>query len=85
MSKKQKLLEQVMNSQKNVRFDDLVLLATYFGFALERVTGSHHLMRHQTLSLKLNVQSVKGQAKPYQVRQLLVIAEQHQLRIEEET
>ncbi|NJK43924.1 MAG: type II toxin-antitoxin system HicA family toxin [Pleurocapsa sp. SU_196_0] len=85
MSKKQKLLVQMVSNQKNVRFDDLMLLATHLGFNLERVSGSHHHLRHHTLSIKLNLQSAQGQAKPYQVRQLLVMIEMHQLRMEDES
>jgi predicted RNA binding protein YcfA (HicA-like mRNA interferase family) len=45
-------------------------LAEAFGFRLARIRGSHHIFEHPTIPELLNLQESKGQAKPYQVRQL---------------
>lgn len=44
--------------------------------------GSHHIFTHPDLAEILNLQSVRGEAKPYQVRQLLRIVEKHNLTLE---
>lgn len=54
----------------NVRFDDLLRLATMLGFELGRRSGSHHILRHPDLVEALNLQDAAGQ--PYQVRQLRI-------------
>ena len=54
-----------------------------FGFRLERVSGSHHIYVHQDIPELINLQSAGGQAKPYQIRQLLRIVERYNLRLED--
>ncbi len=68
----------------NIAFGDIVNLAEGFGFRLERITGSHHIFRHRVTGAKLNLQPYRGQAKPYQIRQLLRLAEQLDLTLEDE-
>ena len=82
MSKKQKLLRQILNSQKNVSFQDLVILVKAFGFTLSRISGSHHIFVHPNIPNLVNIQDVKGKAKPYQVRQFLTLVETHNLTID---
>jgi hypothetical protein len=53
------------------------------GFDLDRVAGSHHIYAHPKLPVKLNVQSVRGYAKPYQLRQFLQMVESYDLFPEE--
>ena len=55
----------------SIRFRDLRHLLLRLGF-VEATRGSHHLFRHPELSLLVNLQSVGGMAKPYQVRQVRV-------------
>ncbi len=82
MVKKEKLLQKIQNSQKNVRFSDFCKLLEYFGFRLSRIKGSHHLYQHPKIDEVMNVQSKKdGLAKPYQVKQLLKLVEQHHLTL----
>ncbi|MGB3788314.1 MAG: type II toxin-antitoxin system HicA family toxin [Phormidesmis sp.] len=83
MSKKQKLLRQILNNQKNVSFPDLVSLVKSFGFTLSRVSGSHHIFTHPDIPNLVNIQDVKGKAKPYQVRQFLNLVEIHNLTLED--
>lgn len=68
MSKKQKLLRQILNNPKNVSFKNLTTLIEAFGFTLSRINGSHHIFTHPDISEAVNIQNVKGNAKPYQVR-----------------
>lgn len=43
---KRKLLQKILTSQKNVRFQDVVVLVEAFGFRLARTAGSHHIFVH---------------------------------------
>ncbi len=51
------------------------------GFELRRVSGSHHVFAHPDIAELLNLQSVRGQAKPYQLRQLIRLVERYDLRL----
>jgi predicted RNA binding protein YcfA (HicA-like mRNA interferase family) len=46
MSKKRKLLEQILSGSKNISFRDMVSLIEAFGFTLSRINGSHHIFIH---------------------------------------
>ncbi len=82
--KKQKLLQKLLSGAKNVRFSEAVVCAKAFGFTLDRVNGSHHIFIHTGIPELLNLQNVKGKAKPYQVKQLLQLIETHNLKMERE-
>lgn len=68
----------------NVRFADAQRLAEALGFELDRIRGSHHIYRHPEGGQRLNLQARGGQAKPYQLRQLLELVERHALRLKED-
>lgn len=68
----------------NVRFSDAMALLRSLGFDLLRVTGSHHLFAHPTVPELVNLQDVRGQAKPYQLRQVVALARRYALSVEEE-
>jgi predicted RNA binding protein YcfA (HicA-like mRNA interferase family) len=82
--RKRRLLERLLSGSKNVRFTDLVAVAEAFGFRLSRVSGSHHIFVHPDVSELVNLQNVGGQAKPYQIKQLLAVIERYNLRMEDE-
>ncbi len=75
-----KLFKRIVVSPHNVRFRDLLALAEALGFRVARVEGSHHILSHPGIPELLNLQEVKGEAKPYQVRQLLQLVERYNLR-----
>lgn len=83
MSKKQKLLKHALSGSKNMSFGDLTLLVEAFGFTLARINGSHHIFTHPQIPDFVNLQNVKGKAKPYQVKQFLSLVEQHNLILED--
>lgn len=66
----------------NVSFSDMRMLAEAFGFELRRTSGSHHIYTHPGIPELLNLQDVRGQAKPYQVRQFVRLIERYALSIE---
>ena len=78
----QKLLQKALASPSGLRFEEALALARAFGFRLSRVNGSHHILVHAVLPELLNLQEVNGQAKAYQVRQLLQLVERHNLPLD---
>lgn len=78
-----KLLQKALSSPANLRFQEICALAVAFGFHLSRVNGSHHIYAHPDLRELLNLQEVGGNAKPYQVKQLLGLVERYNLSIGE--
>lgn len=79
-----KLLKRLARGDlQNVSFADLQRLVEAFGFTLLRVSGSHHIFSHPDVPDLVNLQEVKGQAKPYQIRQFLRIVERYNLTLED--
>lgn len=76
-----KLLKRIVASPYNVRFRDLLALAEALGFRVARTEGSHHILTHPGIPELLNLQEVKGKAKPYQIRQLLLLVERYNLHL----
>jgi len=68
----------------NVSFSDMRRLVEAFGFELRRTSGSHHVFVHPDVREFLNLQDVRGQAKPYQIRQFLRLVERYALTLEDE-
>lgn len=65
------VLERLQRSVSNFRFDDLVHICQYF-FGNARITGSHHHFRTNWKGdPRINLQKRDGQAKPYQIKQVL--------------
>lgn len=86
MSDAKLLLKIRSGSVANVRFQDIRRLAEALGFDLRRISGSHHVYKHPDIAQKLNLQPLKnGDAKPYQVRQLVRLIEEYDLKLEEES
>ncbi len=81
--KLEKLFRKAMNAPQNLRFAELMTLATASGYRLDRVRGSHHILVHPQADRVLNVQEAGGKAKPYQVRQFLRDIEEFHLTMEE--
>ena len=81
MNRRRLLRRLSQGALRNVRFEDVVDLAEGFGFKLSRVKGSHHIFTHPAIPGLLNLQEVGGQAKPYQIRQLLRLIERYNLQL----
>ena len=62
----------------------MVNLVEGFGFKLSRTDGSHHIFARSDIPELVNLQDIKGQAKPYQIRQFLKLVEKHNLKLEDE-
>lgn len=83
MKRKQLLRRLAHGALGNVAFRDMIDLAEGFGFRVVRVRGSHHILTHPAISEIVNLQEVRGEAKPYQIRQFLRLVERHNLILEE--
>ena len=84
--KARKVLEKILSGSRNLRFEDACRLAKALGFALDRVSGSHHIFVHREVpGLRMNFQPDRnGQMKMYQVRQLLDAMEMNGLKLDDE-
>jgi predicted RNA binding protein YcfA (HicA-like mRNA interferase family) len=81
--KSRKLLQKILGGSKNIRFTEMVTLIESFGFKLNRTDGSHHIFSRPGIPELVNLQDVKGQAKPYQIRQFLKLVEKHDFKLED--
>jgi predicted RNA binding protein YcfA (HicA-like mRNA interferase family) len=80
------LLRKIRNGAfHNVAFRDMLSLMAKLGFELSRVAGSHHIFVHPRLAEIVSLQEVRGEAKPYQIRQVLGLIERHHLNVEDES
>lgn len=84
MSTKRRILQRILAGSKNIRFPDMIYLVEGFGFRLSRTDGSHHILVHPEIPELVNLQEVKGQAKPYQIRQFLKLVERYNLKLKED-
>ncbi|HEY2535740.1 MAG TPA: type II toxin-antitoxin system HicA family toxin [Solirubrobacteraceae bacterium] len=82
MKAKKLLARLARGAVTNVAFADLQSLVEDMGFELQRINGSHHIFIHPDIPSPINLQSVHGQAKPYQVRQVLRLVERYALTLE---
>lgn len=80
-----RLLARLQFSQANVRFAEFERLVFAFGFVLDRHSGtSHRIYKHPRFpDARLNLQPVKGEAKPYQVKQFLTLVEEYNLSLDD--
>ena len=79
---RRKVLKKILDGSKNIKFSDMVNLIEGFGFQLSRTDGSHHIFPRADIPELVNIQSVKGQVKPYQIRQFLKLVEKYDLSLE---
>jgi len=82
--RRRRLLQKLLSGSKNIRFAEVVAVTEAFGFRLSRISGSHHIYVHADVPELVSLQNVNGQAKPYQVKQLLRLIERYNLQMEEE-
>lgn len=84
MDPRRLLARLVRGDLANVSFSDMRRLVEAFGVELRRTSGSHHIFIHPEFRELLNLQEVRGQAKPHQIRQFLRLVERYGLRMENE-
>lgn len=84
MNRRKLLKRLAAGNLQNVAYSDFIHLMEGFGFRILRVTGSHHIYGRPDVNELVNVQNVKGQVKPYQIRQFLRLVEWYNIIMEEE-
>jgi hypothetical protein len=79
MANREKLLAKAKSSPSNLRFSEVCKLAECYGWVFERKESSHSVFLNPILQnlpgFMMNFQEHKGNAKAYQVRQLLTAIE----------
>ena len=81
MIQREKLYLKAASAPASTRFEDLVRLAEAVGFVETRRRGSHRIFRHRDRPrLLLNLQPLRGKSKEYQVREVLAMIDQENLR-----
>lgn len=85
VGKHEKLLRKLSAGKfTNVSFGEFKSFLLSYGFDLARISGSHHIFTHPGMREIVNIQNVKGEAKPYQIRQALQLIEKYNLQVKDE-
>lgn len=78
--KRDKLIFQLYNNPKNLRFQEFEKILDWAGFILSNVKGSHRVYSHPEIKRMLPIQPDKnGYAKVYQVEQFIKLVDEFQL------
>lgn len=72
-------IDKWRENRKNVRFTDLLQVASAFGFEFKGMKGSHVAYSKCDLKEILTFQDAAGKAKPYQVKQLIDLVDKYNL------
>ncbi len=81
MVKPAKLLERLLAGQTSISFRDFVRLLEALGFEHDRTKGSHRIYVHPNIPRPFPIQPSNGDAKRYQVRELLELVETYALHM----
>lgn len=78
MSRIRKLIADIRNNPRDVRYEDALRAADLIGFTSTGGSGSHCTRSRPGELVQLNFQRVaNGRAKPYQVRQLIEMLDKY--------
>jgi predicted RNA binding protein YcfA (HicA-like mRNA interferase family) len=71
LGKRGKLIYKIISGvyDNNILFDEMCNLLYYFGFSL-RVKGSHYIFYKDDIEEIINIQSMNGKIKMYQVKHI---------------
>jgi hypothetical protein len=83
--RRRRLLQRIPSGSINIRFTEATACAEASGFRPSRVHSGHHIYVHANIPELRNLQNVNGQAKPYQIKQLLRLIERYNLPPEDGT
>lgn len=72
--KADKLFNKIKNNTQNVKFKEIKTLLKHYKFTLERQKGSHRIYKRE--NILVNIQNIKGEVKPYQVKQVILAIEE---------
>lgn len=77
-------LQEKMLRGGQLSFAEFERLLAAYGFVLDRVRGIHHIYKHPAIPDRINAQPDGKSAKPYQVRQFVVIVETNGLSLDDD-
>jgi hypothetical protein len=77
VTRRDKLIRAVLDSPKDVRFEDACSIARALGFRHEGGRGSHRVFKRSGEPVQLNFQNRGGLIPPYQARQLATMIEKY--------
>lgn len=81
---RRRLLQRIQQgSHQNISYSDLVSLIEGLGFHEVRTPGSHHIFKHPSVPDFVNLQAIHGQAKSFQVRQIMHLIRRYNLSLGE--
>jgi predicted RNA binding protein YcfA (HicA-like mRNA interferase family) len=81
---RRKLLQRILQgSHHNISFSDLIHLLEGLGFRETRTRGSQRQFDHPAVPERVNLQPERGQAKAYQIRQIVDLIERYNLGLED--
>ena len=83
MNRKRLLRRLSQGAVYNVAFADFTDLLEGFGFRLARSSGSHFIFSSPGIPEVVNIQPIRGEAKAYQIRQILRLVERYNLKLED--
>jgi hypothetical protein len=84
---RRRLLQRLLSGSKNIRFPEARGLCgslRLWALAHQRQSSYLRLYVHADIPELVNLQNVRGKAKPYQVKQLFRLIEWYNLHMEEE-
>lgn len=81
MSKREKLRERLKNNPNNATFSEIRKLLEQEGFALDRITGSHHIFTKDDITFVIPVHNSK--VKAIYVKRVIELIEQTDDQIDE--
>ena len=73
------MLEKIKNSPHNTSFDDFIRCIKKFEFYFRKQEGSHQKYKQDGIEEELIVQSQKGKAKAYQIKQFIKLVGKYDL------
>jgi predicted RNA binding protein YcfA (HicA-like mRNA interferase family) len=84
--KPERLLPRILSGNvNNVAFADLVTLLLALGFRQIGGKGSHRIFARPGVTELVNLQEEAGEAKPYQIRQVVALVRRYHLEVEDNT
>lgn len=84
LTRREQLL-QAARPGHSLRYNEFKMLIEQFGFRLASVNRLHNIFVHEQVITPINIQNINGVIKPFQVRQLINLVYQYQLKAADET
>lgn len=84
MNTRRLLARLLRGDLQNVPLTDFERLLERLGFVQQRTAGSRRIWGHPSIPSQVNLQGMAGEAKPYQIRQVLGLLKRYNLELEDE-